>query len=305
MISFRICSGLLFCLLALGLNACGDISDATNPCEGLSTESGYFPDLKIFSGGMERSYILYVPAIENPSRPMPLVFDFHGRGSTGEAQFNYSNFDALADKHKFILVSPNGIGNTWNAGDCCGVAVEAAIDDVSFTEDTIEHVSREYCIDPHRIYASGMSNGGYMSYRLACEMADRIAAIGPVAARNRTLACAPSRPVPMIAMNGTEDILVDYSLAVSSVEMWIASNQCSGEQQIVYKKEDVTCVSYSECAQGATTEFCTVDGGGHSWPGAIDLFELDPEVFFWAGKTTESIDASIKIWNFFAGHPRP
>jgi polyhydroxybutyrate depolymerase len=287
------------------LQACSDGSDSINYCKGLSTESGHFPGLTIFSGGMERSYILYVPAIDDPSRPMPLVFNFHGRGSTGEAQFDYSEFAPLADIHKFIIVSPDGIGNTWNAGDCCGVAVEAAVDDVVFTADMIEQVSSEYCVDPDRIYASGMSNGGYLSYRLACEMADRFAAIGPVAARNRTVSCAPSRPVPMIAMNGTLDVLVEYSQAASDAEAWAAANQCSPESTVVYQQGDVTCVSYNECAQGATTEFCTVDGGGHNWPGAIDLRELDPEQFFWAGKTTQDIDGSAEIWRFFSEHPRP
>ncbi len=283
---------------------CSDGSDRVNSCEGLSTKSGSYPGLKIFSGGMERSYLLYVPAIDTPPRPLPLVFNFHGRGGTGEAQEFLSEFAALADVHKFIVVSPDGIGNTWNAGDCCGIAVEAAIDDVGFTEDLIEKVSSEYCVDLNRVYSTGLSNGGYMSYRLACEMADRFAAIAPVAARNRTLSCAPSRPVPMIAIHGTEDIIVDYSLAVASVDAWIAYNQCSVEPQVVYQQGDVECVSYDQCAQGATTEFCTVDGGGHNWPGSFDLFEADPETFYWAGKNTRDIDASAEIWRFFVKHPR-
>lgn len=299
---------LAFLAGVLILQACDDSSDSIgsiNSCMGLSTESGYFPGLTIFSGGMERSYILYVPDIDDPSRPMPLVFNFHGLGSTGEAQFAYSEFAALADIHKFIVVSPQGIGNSWNAGECCDVAAEAAVDDVGFTADMIEQVSSEYCVDPDRIYASGMSNGGFMSYRLACEMADRFAAIGPVAARNMTVSCAPSRPVPMIAMNGTLDILVEYPQAALDAEAWAAANQCSPESTLVYQQGDVTCASYNECAQGATTEFCTVDEGGHTWPGAIDLFELDPVQYYWAGKTTQDIDGSAEIWRFFSEHPRP
>ena len=298
-------NALVFVTGVLILQACGDGSDSVSSCKGLSTESGYFPGLTLFSGGMERSYILYVPVIDNPSRPMPLVFNFHGLGSTGEGQFSYSEFAALADIHKFIVVSPDGIGNSWNAGECCGAAVEAAIDDVGFTADMIAQVSSEYCVDPNRTYASGMSNGGYMSYRLACEMADRFAAIGPVAASNRTVSCAPSRPVPMIAMNGTLDILVDYSQAASDAEAWAAANQCSPESTVVYQQGDVSCVSYNECAQTATTKFCTVDEGGHTWPGAIDIFELDPVQYFWAGKTTQDIDGSAEIWKFFSEHPRP
>lgn len=301
-VTSRFVIGLLFVLL---LPACSDGSDSINICKDRSTASGYFPGQTIFSGGMERNYILYVPTIDDPSRPMPLVFNFHGLGSTGEQQHAYGDFASLADEHKFIVVSPDGIGNSWNAGYCCGTAAETGVDDIGFTADMIDEVSSQYCVDPDRVYASGMSNGGFISYRLACDLADRIAAIGPVAAANQTLSCDPSRSVPMIAMNGTADVLVDYAGASESAQAWATANQCSFDPALVYEQGDVSCLAYENCAQGATTQFCTVEDGGHTWPGAVDLFELDPVTYFWAGKTTQDIDASREIWEFFEAHPRP
>jgi len=274
-------------------------------CQDFTAGSGFFPGETIDSGGYERSYILYVPTTYKPNRPMPLVFNFHGLGSTGAGQFSYTEMSSLAEKFKFILVSPNGLGNSWNGGFCCGFAAENGIDDVGFTSDMIDAISSEYCVNPDRIYATGISNGGFMSYRLACDLSDRIAAIGPVAAANLTTSCAPSRPVPVIAMNGTDDVLVSYAGGLASVQGWAASNGCSSATEIAYDEGEVTCVAYQDCEEGATVELCTVDGGGHNWPGAIDLFELDPITYWWAGHTTQDIDASREIWKFFAGRPMP
>jgi polyhydroxybutyrate depolymerase len=274
-------------------------------CQDFTAGPGAFPEQTIVSGGLERSYFLYVPSTYVPNRPMPLVFNFHGLGSNGVDQFAYSELSALAEKFKFILVSPNGLGASWNGGGCCGFAAAQDIDDVGFTSDMIDEISGSYCVNPDRVFATGISNGGFMSYRLACDLADRIAAIGPVAAANVTLSCAPSRPVPVIAMNGTDDVLVSYAGGQASVQAWAAGNGCSGETEVTYDKGDVTCVAYQDCDEDATAELCTIDGGGHNWPGAIDLFALDPILYFWAGYTTQDIDASREIWKFFAEYQMP
>jgi polyhydroxybutyrate depolymerase len=169
----------------------------------------------------------------------------------------------------------------------------------------IDQISAQYCINQDRIYATGISNGGFMSYRLACDLADRIAGIGPVAARIVTPSCEPSRPVPVIAMNGTDDLLVGYAGGLASTQAWAAGNACSSDMQVVFDEGEVTCVAYEDCAEAATVEFCSIEGGGHNWPGAIDLFELDPITYWWAGHTTQDIDASRAIWKFFAEHPIP
>jgi len=187
-------------------------------CQDLTAGSGFFPSETLVSGGIPRSYVLYVPSTYKSNRPMPLVFNFHGLGSTGLAQFGYSELSTLAEKFKFILVSPNGLGNSWNGGFCCGFAAENNIDDVGFTSDMIDAISSEYCVNSDRIFSTGISNGGFMSYRLACDLSDRIAAIGPVAAANVTVSCDPSGPVPVIAMNGTDDILVSYAVGLASIQ---------------------------------------------------------------------------------------
>ena len=289
----------------LVLQACSDNNNSSDngasfaSCEGFSTESGEFPDRPLFSGGMDRYYRLKVPTITDPLQPLPLVFDFHGLGSNKEQQAAYSQFGALVGEEQFILVTPDGIDSSWNAGACCGNAVSAAVDDVVFVSDMITEVSREYCVDSNRIYSAGMSNGGFISYRLACELSDKIAAIAPVAAANVTTSCAPSRPVPVIAFNGTADVLVSYSRGSSAVDEWALQNQCESEPRRVYEQGDVTCFAYEECSQGATTELCIIDEGGHTWPGGFNLQDIFP----WAGKTTQNIDATRQAWAFFKAHP--
>jgi polyhydroxybutyrate depolymerase len=278
---------------------------AGNGCQDFTAGPGLLPNETIVSGGIERSYLLYVPSTYTPNRPMPLVFNFHGLGSSGPAQFAYSELAALAETFKFILVSPNGLGNSWNGGFCCGYAAANGIDDVGFTSDMIDEISGSYCVHPDRVYSTGISNGGFMSYRLACDLADRIAAIGPVAAANVTFSCAPSRPVPVIAMNGTDDVLVSYAGGEASIQGWAEGNGCSEQTEVTYDHGDATCVAYQDCAEDATVELCTIDGGGHNWPGAIDLVELDPILYWWAGYTTQDIDASREIWKFFAEHQMP
>jgi polyhydroxybutyrate depolymerase len=274
-------------------------------CQDLTAGAGMFLNETLVSGGIERSYLLYVPSTYKPNRPMPIVLNFHGLGSSGIAQFGYTEMSALAEKFKFILVAPNGLGNSWNGGACCGFAAENDIDDVGFASDLIDAISASYCVNPDRVYATGISNGGFMSYRLACDLADRIAAIGPVAAANLTFSCEPSRPVPVIALNGTDDVLVSYAGGQASLQAWAAGNGCSGETTVTDDHGDATCVAYQDCEEDATAELCTIDGGGHNWPGAIDLFELDPILYWWAGHTSQDIDASREIWKFFAEHPMP
>ena len=141
-----------------------------------------------------------------------------------------------------------------------------------------------------------------MSFRLACDLPDRIAAIGPVAAADGTLFCGRDRAVPVIALNGTEDVLVNYTIAAASVESWAQANGCSLESDVVYEQGDVICKSYAECGPEGESVLCTVDEGGHTWPGAIDLMALDPEQYPWAGKTTQNLDGSAAIWEFFSRH---
>ena len=161
--------------------------------------------------------------------------------------------------------------------------------------------------------------GAAMSQRLACELSDRIAAIGPVASGTPWIIwpdiCEPERPVSIIQFNGTADVLIPFEggpHGLSGIEVppvpemfgaWVDLYGCSSETEVVYEKGEVTCIEYEGCEDDATLRHCIVEGGGHNWPGAVDLYEMNPVANWWAGPhTTEDIDASREIWKFFAEH---
>jgi polyhydroxybutyrate depolymerase len=301
----RIMRTLCIVILALFLAFLSTNTGYAGPsCKDLTGVPGTFAKT-MSSGGLDRSYLLYVPSKYKNSRPTPLIFNFHGLGGEAVGQFGYTQMSALAEKFKFILVTPQGIGNSWNGGNCCGSAAADGIDDVGFVSNMIDEIMSEYCIHPSRIFATGFSNGGIFSNRLACELSDRIAAIGLVAAFDSTYSCDPLRPIPVIAFHGTSDLVIDYSWASFAIGSWIERNGCSNETEIYYQEGDVTCIAYKRCDENATVVFCTIEGGGHNWPGAIDLYALDPEKYFYFGHTTQDIDASRAIWKFFAEHSMP
>ena len=277
-------------------------------CEGLTGQSGQFNKF-LTSGGWPREFILYVPPGYTNGEKTPLVFVFHGYGGNPGSMLIYTEMDRLANEENFIVAVPKGSGPSnalsWNAGTCCGYASQVNIDDVTFVSDMIDMISSEYCIDPARIFATGFSNGAMMSYRLACELSDRIAAVAPVAGDIRLAECNPQRLVPGIGFHGTADAVIPYSWALASVEAAADFNQCSDETEVVYQYDEVTCVAYKGCAQEATVEFCTVAGGGHNWPGAIDLCKIYPDSCEIYGHTTQDIDASLAMWQFFTAHAMP
>jgi polyhydroxybutyrate depolymerase len=276
-------------------------AQAGEPCEGRTGERGFFYKT-ITSGGLERDYLLWVPAGYEPDKATPLVFNFHGWGGNAFGHYTSTQMDVPASEFNFILVTPNGFEKSWNGAGCCGSAHLLGIDDVGFTSDMIDSISEEYCIDQDRIHATGVSNGGHMSWRLACDLSERISAIAPVAS---TLAgpdpCLPSRPVSVIGFHGTDDAYNPYSGGgpfwedfgvgggLRSALAW-ASGMCTDTTEVVYAEGEVTCFAYTDCGEHGRVEFCTVDGGGHTWPGA------DPSPW---GHTTQDIDASREIAKFF------
>jgi polyhydroxybutyrate depolymerase len=291
-----------------------NFSTSRGGCNALGQKSGTFPRKSVFSGGFDRQYDLLVPSGYTPGKPAPLVFNFHGFTADPETQDSLSGMSRLAEEAGFILVTPKGTGNEgvlgWNAGECCGQAASENVDDVAFTSDMIDRISAEYCVDSSRIYATGMSNGAFMSYRLACELSGRIAAVGPVAGVTIVDPCLPSRPVPIISFNGTADLLVWYDGAIyesvpRTIARWSMRNGCSREIETVYKRGNARCEAYRKCRGGATVELCTICGGGHSWPGGMDISLLVPHTFGIEGDTTLDINASRAMWEFFQKHPMP
>ena len=261
----------------------------------------------VTSGGVLRNADVHVPEKYDPSAPTTLVLNFHGFGSNSFQEALLSLMNDASDERGFIVAYPNGTVNSWNAGLCCGTAASLAVDDVAFTAALIDELSKAYCIDPKRIFATGMSNGAFLSHRLACEMSDKIAAIAPVAG---VLGipfedCEPERKVPVMHFHGTADLLVPYegggvSLFPSvddSIARWREIDGCGAALEVTFDQGDTQCVSPKDCADGAEVILCTIDGGGHTWPGGTPVPSL--------GVTSTDIDATAQMLDFFEKHPLP
>lgn len=264
--------------------------------------------ITMMSGGVMRTYELHVPPTYDPTKRTPLVFMFHGYTETSTGIANTTHFAVTADKRGLIVAFPQGIGNGFNAGDCCGTASSSNVDDVGFTKDMIAAIDAEYCIDAKRVYSAGFSNGGFLSYRLACELADKIAAVAPVAGglRQTPATCIPTRPVPLLHVHGTGDIVVPYNggglgaarPVTESVDAFKTKNACAaGAGKVVYEKADVKCTAWGGCTAGADVELCTVTNGGHQWPGGEQL----P----YGGSPSPNLITSEAIADFFEAHPMP
>lgn len=258
------------------------------------------------SDGMDRRFIVHVPTRYDHQTATPVVFAFHGYSNTPQQQEQWSMMSAKAEEAGFILVYPYGSGFPagWNGGDCCLTGLTPP-DDVAFVGAMIDWLEQELCIDPSRIYATGFSNGGFFSHRLACELSDRIAAVGSVAGMMGIDDCSPGRPMPVLQLHGTADPVVPYDgslvLGFRSVEEtiagWIERDGCGSEPVLTYDQGEVTCMSHEDCEAGVEVELCTVEGGGHTWPGGADILG--------AGPTTQDIVANDYLWEFFMDHPLP
>jgi polyhydroxybutyrate depolymerase len=247
------------------------------------------------SGGVERRARVVIPPGYDPTIPTAVMLNFHGFTSNGEQQAEISRMSALAAAEGFIVVYPEGLGTPqgWTGGDCCDRAGVVGIDDVALVDDLLDELERLLCVDTDRVFSTGLSNGGFLSYRLACELSERIAGIAPVAGVLGIDDCVPARPIPLIHFHGTADAFVPYhgSLVFASVDetiaAWTAMNGCDGESEVIHDQGDARCVRHLGCDEGAPVIRCTIDGGGHTWPGGTPI----P-----AGETSTDLDASAMMW---------
>ncbi len=261
----------------------------------------------ITHNGVQRSYILYLPAVYDGMTPMPLVLNFHGYGSNASEQMWYGDFRSIADTAGFLIVHPlgslfNGITH-WNVG---GFTLGSTADDLGFTALLLDSLVANYAINADRIYATGMSNGGYMSFLLGCQLSDRIAALASVTGSMTpqiTSTCNPERPVPVMQIHGTNDGVVPYSGASwtnaipSVIQFWVDNNTCDPLPTVVTLPDVVTTDGstvehsvYSGGDKGAVVEHFKVINGGHTWPGSV----------FSSNGTNQDINASKEIWRFFS-----
>ncbi|OGF46285.1 MAG: hypothetical protein A2231_08565 [Candidatus Firestonebacteria bacterium RIFOXYA2_FULL_40_8] len=274
-----------------------------------------------------RTFRVYVPSAYESSRSTPLLFVLHGGG--GDAvkteQLTKSGFNTLSETEKFIVVYPNGIENNWNDGRNITIqpAMKENVNDVGFISALIDVMSSKYNIDKKRVYSTGISNGAHMSFRLACELTSRIAAIAPVSGAeitDPTFLYKAAQPIPVLIMNGTDDAFIlwgggyiapmFYSGELGStksindtVNFWVNANGCNTIPVTTTLPDmdpaDGTTVQksvYGNGKNGSQVVFYTVNGGGHTWPGG------DPNAqTALAGKTCKDINACEEIWKFFKG----
>lgn len=277
-----------------------------------------FPD----PAGAARQYKVHVPPSYRPDIPMPMVFCFHGL-TQNAVMFcvDGAGMPAKADAAGFLLVMPNGYRNSWNGGTCCGDAVTRKVDDVGFVRALLAELSSHLNIDLTRVYATGLSNGGYMSYRLACEAADLFVAVAPGAAAigmddigGGTSAagdlsdCNPSRTVSVLDVHGTLDSLVPHALQKPSLERLAAAQGCSlatapAEQPA--SSGDARCVAYEGCPTGVDLIGCTIEAGGHVWFGSDTCGTGAPLIgCAVVGRNSDSFVNTDAIWDFFSRHSR-
>ncbi len=221
--------------------------------------------------GLSSSVNVHVPAAYDNTRPIPLVLNFHGATMTAALQQRTTGMDAKADEAGFVVVYPEGADRSWNAGACCGGAASNNVDDVGFARALVAYTRERVCVDPKRIYATGFSNGGRMSYRLGCEAADLFAAIAPVAGTKsfpdleNSPGCAPERPIPLLDIMGSVDSRI--AAQPGQIAEWREFNGCTdAEAEETYREGQHACYSYQRCTAGTSVTYCVVDGLGHAWP---------------------------------------
>lgn len=272
-------------------------------------------DFSLQIGSLKRKYLVHIPKSYDKNKAMPLILAFHG--GLGSAEIMAENYDLIpkSDKEGFIVAFPNGTSRlssgklaTWNAGNCCGYAQENNIDDIDFTKKIINDMKSKFNIG--KIFAIGMSNGGMLSHRFACEMADTFTAIASVSGTNNFEGCNPKKPISIMHIHGLKDDHVLFNggcgpkcIAKSETEFisvpdtitgWVERNNCNKNPQRVLEKEEAYCNLYAGCDDNVQIKLCVVKNGGHSWPGLKNIANpLDQSI------SSQSISATDEIWDFF------
>lgn len=246
---------------------------------------------------LERSYLLHIPPGLDSANPVPVVFAFHDIGGVPITMQLLTGFDDIANQAGFIVVYPEGFGESWNAGQCCGDAAAKNMDEPAFIREMLSDLGTIVAIDTKRIYAAGFANGAGFVYRLACEMSDTFAAVAPVTGALWSEPCQPEQPISIIHVHGRNDskILYDGGGFIEDsppieqvIATWVQLNDCTSPAQVEKLLNDsLTHTAYSSCNSDTAVELYTLEIGGHAWPSK----------YVW--------DASQIIWDFFAAHPKP
>jgi len=315
-------SAFLAVILPFSMAACVHKQRLNHPEDaGLSLQTLQFE-------GQERSYYLHLPPDYNAASRLPVVFVLHGGGrADGDEVAGRTGYNKIADREGIIVVYPNGVDAQWNDGR--GKTFRKArdntdVDDVAYISSLIDRVIRDYRGDASRIYVTGLSNGGMMTFRLGCEISDKLAAIAPVIANipeNIIGTCTPESPLPVLLMNGTADPLMPWNggavgflgkkmgevvSTADSVSFWVQHNQCSPAPKLELLADtdlddgsSVEVTSYGNCLNSSEVILYTITGGGHSFPGGNI-----PDRPLLLGRKNNDIIAAEVIWDFFKEHKR-
>jgi polyhydroxybutyrate depolymerase len=315
---------LLLCLLLLLMTPAAAqeatpdaTAEATPQSDTLSNAAGEYNVSEVV-GGRARSYRVYVPDSYDGTKAYPLVFLLHGASGTGRGMERFTGFNKLADADEIIVVYPDGINTVWNDGRPNDPRINGAIDDVGFISHIIDTLSEQLNIDSKRVYSAGYSMGGMMSFRLSCELSDKIAAIASVASTfpgYLSQTCKSSPPKPTLVIQGTLDPVVPWSGVTDQVGIrvylsasetatyWAVHNGCEGKAEQVVDPDiqpkdgtRVRHVAFNQCKDDASVVLYGVENGGHTWPGSATSI---PAQF---GLSSQDISASAVIWDFFKAH---
>lgn len=284
--------------------------------------TGDTQDATITVDGHQRTYHLYVPTSLPADEPVPLLIGLHGGTGDGEQFARNTQFDRLAEANGFLVVYPDGTGvgptdamRTWNGGNCCGTAARDDVDDVAFISALIDEISTTHQVDPARVFATGHSNGAILSYRLACELSDKIAAVGFYAGSLEIDSCNPSQPVSVLHIHGTGDQNIpigggsgpksisgtSFNVPREGVETLARADGCPGVPAVDGRHEgDLTTTIWAPCRSGTEVELLTIDGANHPWPDGVQNALSKVRL----GDAYQGFDATTQIWAFLASHPR-
>ena len=267
--------------------------------------------------GLARKYRVHVPTGYDPATPAPVLFALHGGGGNMDYQANDQRYGLIStsEREGFIAVFPNGYSKlrsgkfaTWNAGACCGDARDKNIDDVGVIRRVVDDLTGKLNVDRNRFFAAGMSNGGMMSYRLACELSDTFSAIAAVAGTDNTTTCQPKKPMAILHIHAKNDDhvlfnggagpgafrdeskITQFTSVPATVSKWVASSRCNPTPKRILEKPGAYCDLYSPCQANVSVQLCVTDTGGHSWPGGTKPRSESP---------SSAISANDVMWKFF------
>lgn len=263
--------------------------------------------------GINRTFVTYIPAAASPSDKLPIIILLHGRLGTGENMMTFADFRPLANREKFIIVCPSGINRSWNDGRPTP-AQKKGVNDVKFIDELIAYIINTYHGDASRVYLTGMSNGGFMASRLACELSNRIAAVAVVGASMDTnMDYHPNKAISIMYIQGTKDPLVPYIGGTMKgaggdiyshadiLKLWADADHCTNFHitNLPVTADDGTSIikeEYNSPGTGVKVIGYTIANGGHTWPGGTQYLPK-----FLVGTVSHNMNACDVIWKFFKG----